>query len=135
VIVVDTNVISYLMIPGERSPAAREVLRTDPDWRAPILWRSEFRNVLATRIRKDQLTVPEAMDLVSRAEALMEGREHHVASAPVLEVAGELDLSAYDAEFVTLARVLDVRIVTNDARILERLPDRAVPMEGFADSP
>lgn len=131
-IVVDTNVIAYLMIPGERSSAAREVLRADPEWRAPILWRSEFRNVLATRVRREELTLSAATELASRAQALLEGGEHHLASGPVLEVAAESELSAYDAEFVTLSRILDTRLVTTDEEILDRAPDRAVRMEEFA---
>lgn len=131
-IVVDTNVVAYLVIPGDRSSAAREVLRTDPDWRAPLLWRSEFRNVLATRLRNDTLALEAALDLMARAETLLRGGEHHLASEPVLRLAARSGLPAYDCEFVALARILGTRLVTGDERIGERFPEGAVTMEEFA---
>ncbi len=46
-IVVDSNVLAYLYLPGEYTAAAEVLLEHDSDWAAPILWRSEFRNILA----------------------------------------------------------------------------------------
>ena len=46
-IVVDTNVIAYLHISGKFTSSALRLLRQDPYWIAPPLWRSEFCNVLA----------------------------------------------------------------------------------------
>jgi len=37
VIVVDTNVIAYLLLGGEKTPQARAVLQKDPAWTAPSL--------------------------------------------------------------------------------------------------
>lgn len=39
-IVVDTNIISYLFIKGERTESVKKVLQKDPDWISSILWRS-----------------------------------------------------------------------------------------------
>ena len=50
-IVVDTNVIAYLFLPGEYTPLAERLLQKDPDWVAPVLWRSELRNVFALYVR------------------------------------------------------------------------------------
>jgi predicted nucleic acid-binding protein len=50
VIVVDTNVIAYLFIPCELTAGAESLFSRDPDWLAPLLWRSELRNVLATQV-------------------------------------------------------------------------------------
>lgn len=130
-IVVDTNVIAYLVIPGDRTSAAKDVLRVDPEWRAPLLWRSEFRNVLATRLRNDTLPLEAALDVMSRAEILLQGGEHHLASEPVLRLSFESGLSAYDCEFVALARSLGIRLVTGDERIADRFPEEAVLMEKF----
>ena len=45
-IVVDTNVIGYLFLSSDQSVLAERALQKDNEWAAPILWRSEFRNVL-----------------------------------------------------------------------------------------
>ena len=50
-IVVDTNLIAYAVVPGARTEAALSVLGADPAWVAPALWRSELRNALATTMR------------------------------------------------------------------------------------
>lgn len=86
-IVVDTNLIAYLLIQGEHSAPARAVLRKDPAWVAPLLWRSEFRNVLATYMRRRLLSLGEALQLVREAEDLLRGGEFHVESSQILGLA------------------------------------------------
>jgi predicted nucleic acid-binding protein len=44
-IVVDTSVIASLWVPNDMEKLAYKVLRKDPEWVAPLLWRSELRNV------------------------------------------------------------------------------------------
>ncbi|MBL7164528.1 MAG: type II toxin-antitoxin system VapC family toxin, partial [Anaerolineales bacterium] len=56
-IVVDTNIIAYLYLESERSSQAERLLEKDTQWSAPLLWRSEFRNVLALYIRKKELSL------------------------------------------------------------------------------
>jgi len=51
-IVVDSNVIAYCWIHGERTALAHRLRRLDSDWHAPVLWRSELRNIL-TGYRRD----------------------------------------------------------------------------------
>jgi hypothetical protein len=52
VIVVDSNVIAYCWINGEQAALAHRLRKADPDWHAPVLWRSELRNIL-TGCRRD----------------------------------------------------------------------------------
>lgn len=54
-IVVDTNVISYLLIRGDRSEAIDRLFESDSEWVAPRLWLDEFLNVLATYERLGKL--------------------------------------------------------------------------------
>ncbi len=115
-IVVDTNVIAYLLLPSEHTPAARAAYERDPAWAAPLLWRSEFRNVLATSIHQGHMTVDDAVDVMDVGHELMEGREYAVDSADVLNLASLSSRSAYDCEFVALAQELGVRLVTADRR-------------------
>src|ERR1700730_11029807 len=51
-IVVDTNVVAYLYLSSDHTAAAEETLRKDPEWVAPLLWRSEMRNILALYVRQ-----------------------------------------------------------------------------------
>ena len=131
-IVVATNVIAYLLIPGTHTAAARDAFARDATWAAPPLWRSELRNVLALYLRQGQLSLAEAIDVQQTAEDLMAGQEYGVESRPVLELAAQSGRSAYDCEFVALARALGVALVTSDARLLASFPAVAVSLSAFA---
>lgn len=127
-IVVDTNVLAYLYLPGEYTAAAEALLERDPEWAAPILWRSEFRNILAGYLRRKILTFEQAYSLQREAEDLLEGSEFEVDSLAVLELVRESDCSAYDCEFVALAMKLDSKLVTMDGKLLRAFPKRAVAL-------
>ena len=124
-ITVDTNVIVYLYLPGGRTAAAEALLRSDSQWSAPLLWRSELRNVLATQIRAQRLDLNSAQSIQTQAEQLLNGREFAVDSVEVLRLAAESGYSAYDCEFVILADYLDVPLYSADRRLVERFPRRA----------
>jgi len=127
-IVVDTNVLAYLYLPGEYTAAAETLLEQDPEWAAPILWRSEFRNILAGYLRRKSLTFDQACNLQREAENLLEGSEFEVESMAVLQLVRDSDCSGYDCEFVALANQLDTRLVTMDSKLLRAFPKRALSL-------
>ncbi len=127
-IVVDTNVIAYLWLPGALTARAEALLRRDPEWAAPLLWRSELRNVLATMLRRGDVDLDLAAGIMARAEAHLRRREFTVPSSEVLRFAERSRCSAYDCEFVVLARELGVSLVTTDRRVLSSFPETAVPL-------
>lgn len=113
-IVVDTNVLAYLLIPGEYTECARKAYEVDSVWVAPLLWRSEFRTVLATSMVERGLSPMKARELMDVASELMWNGEYEVRSGDVLDLASESGCSAYDCEFVALAIELCVPLVTAD---------------------
>jgi predicted nucleic acid-binding protein len=128
VIVVDTNVVAYLYLPGDHTDKVEALLEQDADWAAPLLWRSEFRNVLVGYLRRGTISFESARDLQLEAESLLAGAEHDVDSQLVLELVRDSDCSAHDCEFVALAIMLGVRLVTMDVRLLKAFPKVAVPL-------
>lgn len=131
-IVVDTNVIAYLWLPGTMTAAAERALMRDADWAAPLLWRSEFRSILSGALRHKTLSLDRAAAMAAAAEDHMRGREFNVESARVLDLAAASGCSAYDCEFVALATDLNVDLVTNDRELLKAFPTVAVPLQRFA---
>ena len=128
-IVVDSNVIAYLYLPGDFTDAAEALLTRDSEWAAPLLWRSEFRNILAGYLRRKSLSFQQAAALQGEAEALLAGGEYEVDSISVLERVRDSDCSAYDCEFIALAEKLDVKLVTMDKKLLKAFPGRAVALD------
>ena len=131
-IVVDTNTIAYLYLTSSWTPQSEQVFLKDPDWAAPLLWRSEFCNVLALYIRKKLLSLEEALLVMEEATNLIQSREYTVAPSQVLSLTSMSNCSAYDCEFISLAKELDIPLITNDKQILEQFPDIAVSLEKFA---
>jgi len=128
VIVVDSNVVAYLYLPGDHTGKAEALLERDADWAAPLLWRSEFRNILAGYMRREILTLEAARTLQLEAESLLAGAEYEIDSRLVLELVRDSDCSAYDCEFVALAMTLGVKLVTMDAGLLKAFPKQAVAL-------
>jgi len=127
-IVVGSNVLAYLYLPSEYTAAAEALLEKDSDWAAPILWRSEFRNILAGYMRRKTITFDQANSLQREAESLLEGAEFELESHAVLELVRDSDCSAYDCEFIALAMRLDTQLVTMDKKLLRAFPKRAVAL-------
>lgn len=115
-IVVDTSVIAYLLLPGERSDSVRAVFRRDAEWASPLLWRSEFRSVLGQYIRNERLDLESASRIMDEAEALLRGGEYEVRSHHVLRLVSASRCSAYDCEFVALAEDLTVPLCWRRSR-------------------
>jgi predicted nucleic acid-binding protein len=132
-IVVDTNVIAYLCIGGDQATLAEDVLFKDNEWHAPVLWRSEFRNVMAGFLRRGAFDVESAGRILAAAETLFFDREHLIGFQDVLPLVTASACSAYDCEFVALATRLQVPLVTNDRQVLAAFPETARSLRGFLD--
>ena len=131
-IVADTNLVSYLLIEGERTRAARGVHERDSDWKLPPLWRSEFLNVLASAARAGVLDEQQALAVWWVASDWFSGHEVEPDGDRVLTLALHRRISAYDAHFVLLASDLGVKLVTGDRQIVEKCPEFAIAIEDFA---
>jgi predicted nucleic acid-binding protein len=130
-IVADTNVIGYLYLASPHARQAEQALLKDANWAAPLLWRSEFRNVLAMYIRKHWLSLEASQQIMTEALGLMEDQEYEVDSDQVLKLVTLSRCSAYDCEFVALAQELGVSLVTVDRQLLRDFPKVATSLATF----
>lgn len=124
-IVVDSNVLVYLFLPSEHTPAAEALLEKQPQWAAPLLWRSEFRNVLAGYLRRKTISFNQACLLQRQAESLLHGFEFEVDSHSVLELVRDSTCTSYDCEFIALAIKLNTKLITMDKKLLREFPEHA----------
>lgn len=131
-ICVDTNVIAYRFIPGQHTASAEAALWKDADWISSPLWLSEFRNVLAGYLRRELMAFDTALAVASRAEACMRGRTLPPRSAAVLDLVHSCSCSAYDCEFVAVARQHGVALVTTDSELIRAFPDDVIALRSFA---
>jgi len=130
-IVVDTNIISYFYLNTPYTGKAESLFQLVPGWYAPYLWRSEFRNVLTLYLKKNLISVEDSFTAMENAELLMEGNEYHITSRHILMLVNDSKCSAYDCEFVALAQQLNVKLVTEDKKIISEFSDIAVDIDTF----
>ena len=130
-IVADTNIISYLLLPTSFSTSADALYQIDSHWVAPTLWKSEFRNVLALYLRKELVTFEKALQLQDSAELLMTDNEYNVTSSQVLSLVTKSTCSSYDCEFISLAQHLNIKLVTQDKKVLREFPSCAVSIDEY----
>ncbi len=130
-IVVDTNVLAYRFIQGEKTDLALRTQVIDPDWRVPTLWRHEFMNVLATVCRHGTLSKARCLATWKRANEILSHLEKRADPEAVLSVSIEYGVSPCDSQYVVLAQSLGVLLVTEDRKVQKTFPDLAVSMKEF----
>lgn len=120
-VLVDTNVLAYLLIEGDRTTAAQELYARDQDWQSEVFVLVELTNILATYTRTGALTREQGTKLLAEAETLISSLPS-VAHEEAHEVATEFGISAYDAKFIALARQMKSKLVTEDAKLRKAVP-------------
>lgn len=126
-IVVDANVVIYYCMRGPYHAAAEALRQEDSNWHCPDLWRSEVLNVLAGEIRRANLELGDAIDFAADAEACVT-ETHTISAHRVLELVARPRSTAYDLQYVALARQLEVKLVTADKELLRAFPEVARPL-------
>jgi predicted nucleic acid-binding protein len=126
-VLVDTNILAYLMIEGDRTSAAQELYARDPDWCSEVFVLVELSNILATCIRTKAMTREAGTRLLAEAQTLVPSLTS-VAHAQALENAMQFEISAYDARFIALARQTRAKLVTEDARLRSAVPDWTISL-------
>lgn len=124
-IVVDANIIAYLLIRGEHSESVDELQKSDEVWIAPGLWLDEFLNILCTYERNKQLTAQQSVSILQDALILMDGNSYDLPPERVLSVARRTGCSAYDSQYIALAEDLGTMLYTFDKRILRACKELA----------
>jgi predicted nucleic acid-binding protein len=121
-IAVDCNVIAYLLLDGVQTPRARALLGIDADWRSEAFVLIELANVLAAAMRAHRMSMNQAVAVLTQAHAVMEPGLHGADHFQALELASRYKVSAYDARYLVVARDLEVKLVTEDAKLRQAAP-------------
>ena len=120
-VVVDMNILAYLLIEGDHTKEAQALFARDADWRSDAFLMIEFSNVLATYRRGGGLSRSQAESLLAEAERRIRGLVN-VPHARALRVAEQFAVSVYDARFLASAQSLGGRLVTEDAKLRAAAP-------------
>ncbi|MGH8428028.1 MAG: type II toxin-antitoxin system VapC family toxin [Gammaproteobacteria bacterium] len=134
-IVVDTNIIAYAWLKTAQSRDALLLLEREPEWHTPLLWRSEFRNVILGEVRQNRLDQSVAGDVMRSAEQWFEDCEHLPSSELVFQLALDSGCTAYDCEFMAVAEQLHAPLVTADRALLKAFPRRTRTLKAACEMP
>lgn len=132
-VVVDTNIIAQLTFATDYSPVVRSLHEHDPVWEVPLLWKSEFMNILSLYYHKNLINEEETLKALDFAERLIGSREHKIPSKEVLDIIIKSSCSSYDGEFISLALKLNTKLITYDKKILREFPNLAVTPGDYLD--
>ena len=111
-IVVDTNVMVRLVVGGADGTDAALLFERETEWAAPNILMSELHNVLVGFVRRGAVASEQAKAMSDDAAVVLGDRIASVSGHQVIDIACECGLTAYDAEFVALARALGVPLAT-----------------------
>ena len=81
----------------------------------------EWSNVIATYVRTRALTQAQGTKLLAESQAHL-STLHSVVNTQALNSAMQFGISAYDARFISLAKQLKMKLVTEDVKLRVAVP-------------
>ena len=127
-IVADANVVAALYFDSAATADARSLLDLDGDWVVPDLWRHEMLNIAANYAKFAQSGLAGVTAAWEHADAMFGPRQRAVNMSAALALALKLRLSAYDAQYLALAKELDVPLVSLDKKLCAAAPTIALSL-------
>jgi predicted nucleic acid-binding protein len=128
-IVVDTNVVAYFVIPGAHTALAESLRAREIDWRVPTLFLHEWLSVLTSYVRKRLLNRDEALRAYKRGISLVRIDQSAPDALRIINLHLASGCSSYDCEFVATAENLGAKLITFDKEIVRAFPTIAVDVE------
>ena len=133
-IVVDVNILVALELETDVSKDARRIAGLDPDWRLPVLWRSEFSNALRNFHRAGKIGRDEALVLLRGALGRYAAAETRTDEELSLGLSMDRGLTFYDASYLDLAVQLGTVLVTEDKELIKKSRGDAMSMSSWLSS-
>jgi predicted nucleic acid-binding protein len=130
-IVVDANVMSFYLIKGERTPDANSLRDLDAEWIVPSFWCIEFQSILRKYVRFGGMPTEKALQLLDQATAMFSVNEVTPPPDTVLRDALTWGITVYDAQYVSLAKQMGIRCVTEDGCVQDACAGIALSIEDF----
>ena len=130
-IVIDANILIYSLIDGPKTTLVRSLREKDGDWRTTGLCMHEILNVLTTYERQKVLSLAKCKKLLEHAERFLHVAECEVKMSEALAVAAKYTITGYDAQYVALAKMFDVPLITEDRKLREAVPGIALSMAEY----
>jgi predicted nucleic acid-binding protein len=128
-IVVDSTVVPYLFVEGELTEMVREMHRMDPGWVTPPILNHEMLHVLA------RLGVTEGGEVVGRLwreiRAVLGVNQQVPDPARSLRLAVRHRIGGNEAQYLCLAEVLDLPLISEDLVLRERFRGRVFGVEEY----
>lgn len=131
-IVVSTEIVAALYLPGELTETAETILRKDPAWATPLIWRALLPHHLSAPLRAGRLPRAIADEIIAEAPKLFLSREFPSPAKENMSFLYSSNCVAFIAPFLDLAKGLGIPLVTTDAEAIRAFPDIATPAAAFA---
>ena len=133
-IVADTNILAYFVFETQYTGLVTKVFEKDSTWAAPLVWRSELKNVLWKTISCGDCTLSDAVSKFNLVKDLIADLEYMSSVDLVLKTALRYNIATYDAEFVCIAKELGCKVVSYDKKLIKNCPDLVLSPEVFLAS-
>ena len=131
-IVVDASVVSFLLIEGDLTDAARALHALDPEWITPPILNHEMLSILsalgAAEGRADQV------ERLWRDVRNITGSRQQVPD-PVksMRLAVKTGISGHEAQYLCLAETLNLPLITEEEDLLHASPGRAMTIIDYLE--
>ncbi len=132
-IVIDANILIYSLIESEQTFRVHQLRERDADWRTAPLCLHEVLNVLTTFQRNKRLTLTQCQQLLGHAQRFMEQAQVQIDLNHAISLAAQYKLTGYDAQYVALAQMLDLPLITEDRKLRQAVPQIACSLQTYLD--